>query len=716
METVQHERGLDAVALRRRRGRASRGRSPPTRRTTCRSGVHGSRARRASRTTVLWNTGRAEERAPAELRGAGVVQVQLAGLAVLLDVEHTRSHEPELGAGVEQLQGALEPVGKGRIVRVHACDVAAASLVEGAVQRSSQTELLVVAKHTQTRICRAPRGCRPCRRRSSRRRRSARGRSRSGAEGSGAPFERTARRRARRRERRRAERSAQASRSLRPVQRELPSFDLVVATVGRTDELARFLDSLAAQDYPRTRVLLVDQNEDARLDAVIASAPVEVVHLRSARGLSRARNVALTRVDADVVAFPDDDCVYPAGAPAARRRAARGDAGARWPHRSGRGLRRKRRRRHGAPTGRSSVATTSGTARSRSRSSSAAQTVTGVGDFDVAARPRLGHALALGRGDRLPRPRARPRSADRIRPCARRPPRRADGHTRDRTARRRQHRLPPAQARVPGAHRRSDARQARRRRSRGARPSRHGDAPATSSRRFAAACAAISGRGARRSRRDARATARARSARRPEPEQQPSSAGGRRGRGRPRRRARPARAARRDPRSRDEVRRYPPRRPTSSTRASARRVHDREPACHRLDDEGRARILDLRVQEQMRAPEDRRRVALVVLPEQVDAALQAELVDAAASTSLTSRPVTRSCASGWLGVSAASVRSASSSRYACVWSPPRRSTGPPDGGASAGVKRSTSTAFGRISHEASGSPRKRDAESRENSL
>jgi GT2 family glycosyltransferase len=97
------------------------------------------------------------------------------------------------------------------------------------------------------------------------------------------------------------------------VQRELPSFDLVVATVGRTDELARFLDSLAAQDYPRTRVLLVDQNEDARLDAVIASASVEVVHLRSARGLSRARNVALTRVDADVVAFPDDDCVYPAG-------------------------------------------------------------------------------------------------------------------------------------------------------------------------------------------------------------------------------------------------------------------------------------------------------------------------------------------------------------------------------------------------------------------
>jgi glycosyltransferase involved in cell wall biosynthesis len=95
------------------------------------------------------------------------------------------------------------------------------------------------------------------------------------------------------------------------VPRELPSFDLVVATVGRTDELARFFDSLAVQDSPRTRVLLVDQNEDERLEPILAAAPVEVVHLRSTRGLSRARNVGLTRVQADIVAFPDDDCVYP---------------------------------------------------------------------------------------------------------------------------------------------------------------------------------------------------------------------------------------------------------------------------------------------------------------------------------------------------------------------------------------------------------------------
>ena len=39
------------------------------------------------------------------------------------------------------------------------------------------------------------------------------------------------------------------------------------------------------------------------------SLPIE--RLRSPRGLARARNAALTHLSADVVAFPDDDCVYP---------------------------------------------------------------------------------------------------------------------------------------------------------------------------------------------------------------------------------------------------------------------------------------------------------------------------------------------------------------------------------------------------------------------
>jgi GT2 family glycosyltransferase len=92
-----------------------------------------------------------------------------------------------------------------------------------------------------------------------------------------------------------------------------PSFDLVVATVGRTDELARFLDSLAIQEYAAVRVIVVDQNEDARLDPVVSGRPLRIERIRGPLGLSRARNAGLALVDADLVAFPDDDCVYPPG-------------------------------------------------------------------------------------------------------------------------------------------------------------------------------------------------------------------------------------------------------------------------------------------------------------------------------------------------------------------------------------------------------------------
>ena len=92
---------------------------------------------------------------------------------------------------------------------------------------------------------------------------------------------------------------------------ELPSFDLVVATVDRVDPLERLFDSLERQTHRRFRVLLVDQNEDDRLVAVVAAHPaLGVVRLRSERGLSRARNRALGELGSDVVAFPDDDCEY----------------------------------------------------------------------------------------------------------------------------------------------------------------------------------------------------------------------------------------------------------------------------------------------------------------------------------------------------------------------------------------------------------------------
>ena len=97
------------------------------------------------------------------------------------------------------------------------------------------------------------------------------------------------------------------------MSQELPSFDLVVATVGRSDELGRFLDSVEAQGYERLRVIVVDQNEDELASEIVRGRAVEVDRLRAPRGLSHARNAALGLASADLVAFPDDDCVYPIG-------------------------------------------------------------------------------------------------------------------------------------------------------------------------------------------------------------------------------------------------------------------------------------------------------------------------------------------------------------------------------------------------------------------
>jgi GT2 family glycosyltransferase len=94
------------------------------------------------------------------------------------------------------------------------------------------------------------------------------------------------------------------------VPRPLPSFDLVVATIGRDRELGGLLDSLEAQTHRAFRVIVVDQNEDDRAARIVGGRSLDVLRVISAPGLARARNAALDLLAADLVTFPDDDCVY----------------------------------------------------------------------------------------------------------------------------------------------------------------------------------------------------------------------------------------------------------------------------------------------------------------------------------------------------------------------------------------------------------------------
>jgi glycosyltransferase involved in cell wall biosynthesis len=89
--------------------------------------------------------------------------------------------------------------------------------------------------------------------------------------------------------------------------------DLIVATVDRTEEPHRLLRSLEAQTFTDFRLIVVDQNDDERLDPVLEpfARVFPVLHLRSEGGNSRARNVGLRQARAAIVGFPDDDCWYP---------------------------------------------------------------------------------------------------------------------------------------------------------------------------------------------------------------------------------------------------------------------------------------------------------------------------------------------------------------------------------------------------------------------
>jgi glycosyltransferase involved in cell wall biosynthesis len=92
----------------------------------------------------------------------------------------------------------------------------------------------------------------------------------------------------------------------------MPSFSLIMATRGRTNELNHFFDSLTYCGSANLECIIVDQNLDDRLLPVLAQwqRHFAIKHLRAAQGLSRARNIGLHHATGDVVAFPDDDCWY----------------------------------------------------------------------------------------------------------------------------------------------------------------------------------------------------------------------------------------------------------------------------------------------------------------------------------------------------------------------------------------------------------------------
>jgi glycosyltransferase involved in cell wall biosynthesis len=95
----------------------------------------------------------------------------------------------------------------------------------------------------------------------------------------------------------------------------VPRFSLIVPTLGRTNEVAGLFASIIAQNRRDVEIIVVDQNDDDRIVSLIEAIPsrIAVVHLRmQEKNVSAARNAGLAAATGEIIAFPDDDCWYPA--------------------------------------------------------------------------------------------------------------------------------------------------------------------------------------------------------------------------------------------------------------------------------------------------------------------------------------------------------------------------------------------------------------------
>ena len=89
---------------------------------------------------------------------------------------------------------------------------------------------------------------------------------------------------------------------------------LVLCTYGRTNEVDNFLNSIYRQTKSPTEIIIVDQNEENILHYIIKkwSEKLPIIHKRvNFKGASRSRNFGAKQAVSALIAFPDDDCLYP---------------------------------------------------------------------------------------------------------------------------------------------------------------------------------------------------------------------------------------------------------------------------------------------------------------------------------------------------------------------------------------------------------------------
>lgn len=90
---------------------------------------------------------------------------------------------------------------------------------------------------------------------------------------------------------------------------------MIMSTLGRTEEVLRFIDALEHLGRDDFELIIVDQNPDGRVrKACAALTPgfaLQCIASPHAQGVSRGRNLGIAKARGEILCFPDDDCIYP---------------------------------------------------------------------------------------------------------------------------------------------------------------------------------------------------------------------------------------------------------------------------------------------------------------------------------------------------------------------------------------------------------------------
>ncbi len=95
----------------------------------------------------------------------------------------------------------------------------------------------------------------------------------------------------------------------------MPDISLIIPTYGRFDDLDRFLDSITKQTHSLNgiEVLIMDQNDVIDLSPIVLkySTALNIIHTKlDVKGSANAKNVGIKSSKANLITFPDDDCVF----------------------------------------------------------------------------------------------------------------------------------------------------------------------------------------------------------------------------------------------------------------------------------------------------------------------------------------------------------------------------------------------------------------------